>query len=497
MGVDKKGYRKSLDVYKFKSIKSFSRRKRLESKKSYEDSLDKGINALIKNKGIVELKNKNIPTIIISDLHARREYLFNVLQYRPFKTKRIYDLLKEGKVNIVCAGDGMNSEIPGNWVTYFIPYSLNFYYERFSFHLKKSSDNLKARLEKVAGKPYEEMKIAEINRIKEDSLVEKAWKKLDLKLVEWLLDEEMISAFGLMKLVMELKSHFPENFHFVRGNHDDISMETGGFAKFANESTDVKNWVVKKYGQEFLDKYAKFVRLLPLIVKGNGFVVSHSAPEQIFNRQQINRKSKKVIRGLTWTDNTEEISLQEQVIQTLKNIGAENSTWLIGHRKVLDGNYRAQYGGKLVQFNHHKKELIGIIPVGRAFNPEIDIIDIRTEHEEKKPIIDLGLKIAQEKIKIGDKIKVNLNLKNKSDEIFFGAAILEILIRVKFKNRVNFFETIQENWRDINDLAPGKIKRFTFTINTSDFDEGDYIFKGTALFNAKFSSRMQVIKIEK
>lgn len=316
-------------------FKELSKKDSLETQESYEASLDKVIEVLKNQGGIVELK-ENVPTIVIPDIHARREMLFNILDKNLVskdnkEKKKIFDFLKEGKINIVCLGDGMHSEVAENWTW---------------------SDN---------NDPQKQIK----------------------------LEEEMIKSLGAMKMIMDLKSTFPENFHYIRGNHDNILGQEGdmpGFAKYNSESINIKQWVENKYGRDFLNKYASMEKNLPLLAKLNKSVVfSHTAPSDILSSAQINDRNPAVLGanynnntggGLTWTDNTRGQTSQEKVEGTLHNIGADGAKWIIGHRPTGNEKYREQFNGKLIQINDPNKGLFAIIQANKTFDPKNDIKEV-------------------------------------------------------------------------------------------------------------------------
>lgn len=329
------------------SLKLFSEKQELETRKSYEVSLDRAIEALKGTEGIVELKNQDVPTIIISDLHARRDFLMNVLSQKDQNGQTVLDLLKDGKVNIVCLGDGMHSEVGKNWY-----FDVNWEQEQ-------------------EGKPPKHS-IADADQYKK------------------VMEAEMIRSLGMMKMVMDLKAASPDYFHYVRGNHDDIKETIFGFMKYVpedigGESGLVRRWTTENYGQDFLDKWAKFESMLPLVVQGKGFVASHTIPEEQLTRSRINDREKDAARQLLWTDNTDisdkDPAKQHIFRENLKNFGAVDSKWVIGHRRVPN-KYRQQFGGQLIQINSSVKQLVAVFYPDAAFDPERNIFNLTKENIE-------------------------------------------------------------------------------------------------------------------
>lgn len=292
------------------SILKFAKKNELESKESYQKSIKEVMEILKKEKAIVELK-KGIPTIIVPDLHARREMLSGILN-KEVNGKKVFDMLKAGEINVVCLGDGMHSEKPENWG-------------------KKIVDD---HLESTGGDTHK------------------------------LLDSEMVRSLNMMKMIMDLKSTYPDSFHYLRGNHDEVM---GDFFKFADESEDVRSWIKNKYGDEFLKEYADFEDALPLVATGKGFVTSHAAPSGAYTREEILSKDPTLSHNIRWTDNTEGIGatlLGPAVNGTLANLSEPDGVYIIGHRHVKedqDGLFRNQYDGKLLQVNNPDTPVYGIV----------------------------------------------------------------------------------------------------------------------------------------
>lgn len=296
----------------------------LETKQSYLESMAGAQAQLNKESGIVDLP-KGVPTMVLSDLHARRDFLMKALEHEVDGVK-VFDLLKQGKMNLVCVGDGMHAEgrAANRWV--------------------------QAENDLLAGKPSAAM------------------------------HQEMIEGFGTMKMVMDLKAEFPENFHFLRGNHDEIK---GNFAKYARrlgEAAMVQDWVGKNLGQDFLDQYARFEETMPLVVRGQGFVASHAAPGGTLDRQSVEQREPKAFAQLAWTENRnwndQDPGVQQKFQQNLKEVGGEGGRWLVGHRPVEDGNYRSQFGGQLVQINAPNDFVAAFVPADGKFVPNRDVISL-------------------------------------------------------------------------------------------------------------------------
>lgn len=303
---------------------ALANREQLESKASYVKSIDGALSQLFKETGIVDLP-KGVPSLVLSDLHARRDFIMKALEHEVDGVK-VFDLLKQGKINLVCVGDGMHGEgrAAGRWQ--------------------------RAEQDMIEGKPSIAM------------------------------HQEMIEGFGTMKMVMELKNEFPENFHFLRGNHDEIK---GNFAKYARnlgESAMVQHWVKENLGQDFLEKYASFEENMPLVVRGQGFVASHAAPGGTLDARAVDARDAKAFAQLAWTENRNwndhDPAVQSRFQKNLEEVGGAGGRWLVGHRPVDDGNFRSQFDGQLVQINAPSDFVAALMPADGKFQPERDVIKL-------------------------------------------------------------------------------------------------------------------------
>ncbi|MBT9587393.1 FHA domain-containing protein [bacterium] len=305
-------------------LSALASKQQLENKESYLESLSGAQAQLNKEKGIVDLP-KGIPSLVLSDIHARRDFIMKALEHEIDGVK-VFDLLKQGKINLVCVGDGMHGE------------------GRAAARWQRAEQDM------MQGKQSAAM------------------------------HQEMIEGFGTMKMVMDLKSEFPENFHFLRGNHDEIK---GSFAKYARnvgESAMVQSWVQQNLGQDFLDKYAQFEETMPLVVRGQGFVASHAAPGGTLDRQAVEQRDAKAFAQLSWTENRnwndQDGDVQARFQKNLKEVGGEGGSWLVGHRPVDEGNFRSQFNGQLVQINAPSDFVVALVPADGKFQPERDVVSL-------------------------------------------------------------------------------------------------------------------------
>jgi hypothetical protein len=285
--------------------------------------------------GIVDAPFPFVPVIVIPDIHARADFLLSVFNYQlplDIFSGTVIEALEQKKISVVCVGDGFHGE----------------------------------------------------------GRVKKRWKNAYKKYLEGnptssSLNSEMAESLAVMCMVMEAKCSFPENFHFLKGNHENILNEEGNgnhpFRKFAMEGEMVYRFMLSEFGQEILDAYAKFEHLLPLVFRSNNLLISHAEPVRPFTVEEIKdgRCNHEIIIGLTWTGNNE---AEENSVSTMLSTWLPDSpeaVYLGGHRPVT-GKYLLRCNGKFIQIHNPDTWPIAIVRPDRKFDPEIDILYTDQEH---------------------------------------------------------------------------------------------------------------------
>jgi len=276
--------------------------------------------------GIIHLYH-DIPTIIIPDIHGRKQMIRGLINLKT-EEKSFFQLMEDKEIQVLCVGDGVHSELAGK--------------ERWQAALKE---------------------------------YEKGYRKHKY------MDSEMLDNLGLMEMIIELKISYPDNFHFLKGNHENIkNEETGGdhpFRKFVFEGDMVKSWILQFMGEYFLDKYSDFEKNLPIMAIGENFMVSHAEPKRFYEPEEIINYHTETIHGLTWTANgeSEEGAVDAMLDFYLPEKNRGEKLYFGGHRTIT-GTYKLREGGSFVQIHNPFNLQVVYIKPHSIIDLEQDIIDI-------------------------------------------------------------------------------------------------------------------------
>ena len=279
--------------------------------------------------GIVELR-KDLPTVIVPDLHARMDFFLSIMCWSWADGSSILQKLHDDEVQVVCVGDGFHAEgrAAERWAEAYEEYRTNFRKHRR-------------------------------------------------------MDEEMAESLGVMEMVMEVKSAFPSVFHFLKGNHENVANEQGNgnfpFRKYAYEGPMVALYVEKFYGEEFFETYYDFEKNLPLFGIGGNFLVSHAEPADFFDRESIlaYRERPDVVEGLTWTANDEAIddSVARMVEYYLDEEVRDGAYYFGGHRPVNE-RFAQRAEGRYVQIHNPDRFIVALLHPAQPIELERDVQEI-------------------------------------------------------------------------------------------------------------------------
>lgn len=285
------------------------------------------------NPGGMIILQESVPTLILADLHGRGDFLLNAVTRKDADEISNLKKIASGLLQIVCVGDGFHTELTTK--------------ERWKTAQQEYIDGFKK-----CPNMHEEMKV----------------------------------CLNLMAMVMTLKIMYPKTFHFLKGNHENITSEgkdgNHPFSKYARESEMTKTYVTQFMSNEFLEEYAAFEKDLPLFVIGSDFLISHAEPVRAFSREEIinYRNSPEVIKGLTWTrnDDAEEGSV-ETMLSDFLSAKSQFRPYFFGGHRVIKERFVLRANGKFVQFHNPRHySAVQRDPV-RQINLEEDIVYLDEE----------------------------------------------------------------------------------------------------------------------
>ena len=291
-----------------------------------------------------------LPTIIVPDIHARPDFIYNILnldlkkiaallgfpkgsaaEWGAAKGAKVIDALEENKIRVICVGDILHAE---------------------------------GRARERWQKAYAAF---------EGGVYDSAFMR-----------EEMREGFAALLAVMTAKFLWPENFHCLKGNHENIANERGDgnfpFRKFAYEGRMVLEFTRLVYGEEVLNAIYDFEKALPLCVCSDNFFASHAEPLDFYSRDDLVSAplDPQKVYGLTWTANDE--ARAGSVAKILKALGKPRkgieARAIGGHRPVPE-NYLERQGGLYVQIHNPKLQNIAVVMPDKTFDPNSDIIAAR------------------------------------------------------------------------------------------------------------------------
>jgi hypothetical protein len=279
--------------------------------------------------GLIRL-DREIPLIVVPDLHARKDFLYSLLA-TGFGPGRVVDALENRTVQILCVGDGFHSEKRG-------------------------------------------------------------WKRWQNSLAEYTggyrkhrnMDREMAESLGLMQMVMLLQTAFPDVFFFLKGNHENILNEEGNgnhpFGKFVYEGEMVRAWVERFLGEDYLYAHAEYESRLPYLAVGENLLISHAEPAEFYSPEQIIEidSDDSVKLGLTWTGNGQaaEGSVEETLEYYSSRLGRAFTHYIGGHR-TIHGLYNLRAGGRYIQIHNPDRFVILYTDQQEIMDPRVNIVDLR------------------------------------------------------------------------------------------------------------------------
>jgi hypothetical protein len=278
--------------------------------------------------GIINL-DKNLPVLIVPDIHGRSQLLISMLQY-PVNGIPAFKLLAEGKLQVLCLGDVFHTEVgcQEHWLKAFEEYQNGFEW-------------------------HDEM------------------------------DREMVLNFRTMEILLQMKRLFGPAFHFLKGNHENINNDNldgnYSFGKYAHEGEMVKHWCEMFYGIDTIEKMKTLEKLLPLLAIGDHFLASHAEPDDFYPPDAVinYRRNPDVVYGLTWTTNDRDrLASVWKMLDTYLDDQRGRSTLYFGGHRHISGRYHLRAGRRFVQIHNPDKYIIALIRPSVEIDLDRDIIEL-------------------------------------------------------------------------------------------------------------------------
>ncbi len=285
---------------------------------------------------LLEFKN-NLPAIIVPDIHARPYFLQNILKYPLpedflYPSSTVEEALKNKLINVICVGDSIHTELTvDRWYC-----------------------------------------------------IEEEFKK-DI-ITGPFMKAEMKDCLSALAGIMALKLTYPENFHFLKGNHENILNQNEGgdfaFRKYADEGYMVRRFISEYYGDDVLYLISCWEKALPLVAVGSNYVVSHAEPLKAYSREKLidARSYPEVVNGLIWTRNgdVKTNTAREIMKKLLVPEKVADSFYFAGHRPVYE-NYALRQDGCFIQIHNPYRQNVALVSNTKTFNPESDIVGVDYE----------------------------------------------------------------------------------------------------------------------
>lgn len=281
--------------------------------------------------GLLDFSSSELPVIVVPDIHGRSNFLLKVLDLKIEGEKSVLQLLDEKKIIVVCVGDAVHGEMRAydRWVKSYEDWKLDVY----------------------AGPSMQ---------------------------------EEMRENFAVWQILMKLKNSFPENFHFLKGNHENVTNQDGhgnhSFRKFVLEGQMCCDFIRQVYGDVVLHLIYLWEKALPLCALFSSFAVSHAEPAVELTRDDIinGMDDNNVVCSLTWTGN-DDVS-ENTCRKTLKKLNSKAKSkgviWFGGHRPVKECKFLLRQKGCYIQLHNPDEMNVAFIEHGKCFDPENGILSL-------------------------------------------------------------------------------------------------------------------------
>lgn len=265
------------------------------------------------------------PVIVIPDLHARMDFILAVMQYEISPGLPVIKALEADQCIVICVGDGFHGEarVRDRWYKAFEEYTGDFYKHKA-------------------------------------------------------MDEEMRESLGLMEMILYLRISYPDNFFFLKGNHENIANEgiegNYPFGKFVREGEMVTYWVRRFLGDEAFKGIYLYEKTLPILAVCNDFIVTHAEPARHFSEEEIRNcyLNPEVIYAFTWTDNN---AAEENSVRHILEMffPGKDYTFMFGGHRPIRGTYNLRANGRYIQLHNPDDFIIALVKDAATFDLNNDI----------------------------------------------------------------------------------------------------------------------------
>lgn len=283
--------------------------------------------------GLIDFSSSKLPVFIVPDIHGRANFLLKLLDYKIESEISVLDKLNENKILIVCVGDAVHAESRA--------------YDRW---VKSFNDWQK---EVYAGPSMQ---------------------------------EEMKENIAVWQIIMMLKNQFSQNFHFLKGNHENVTNESEygnhSFRKFVCEGQMCCDFIRQVYNDAILHLINLWEKSLPLCAVFSSFGISHAEPFEVYSRDLIincyEEENFNVIEGLTWTRNDDvfEQTCKKNLLNLVGKVKNKGVLWFGGHRPVKEAKYFLRQKGEYLQLHNPEEMNVALVIPGKKFDPERDLIEL-------------------------------------------------------------------------------------------------------------------------
>jgi predicted phosphodiesterase len=169
--------------------------------------------------------------------------------------------------------------------------------------------------------------------------------------------ENMDSSILMMDLILRLKQHFPDNFFYLRGNHDSFSERLS--KNTISQGVLMRRRLTELRGKEYAAEMERFYDLLAYVVCSDSFVACHAGP----SRKQAAR--------------SELINIDQhpEIKNDLINSRLKRPHYLTGYSKGDVKRFRKNLG-----LAKHAPFIVGHTPMDPAGSVWRNVADIKGHH---------------------------------------------------------------------------------------------------------------------